>query len=95
MGWGSAVYLFDAAVDVALDYAPKTPSTAFGRDYEVPRAMRMAVIHDMYTKVQWEDWDTQCDSKYYDELIHIMYELDEIDEQEYVLYTHHTDDLRR
>lgn len=75
MGWGSATDIFDGAVDVALDFAPDQPIIV------------RAVVDRMYTNVRWHDWDTQSDSRYYDDhLIHIMLALGEIDVDDYDEY---------
>jgi hypothetical protein len=79
MGWGSATGLFDGAVTVALKFAP---------DNEL---MKHAVVHEMYTKINWDDWDTQDESKYFDQyLIHVMYELGEIEKDYYDEYLSRT-----
>lgn len=72
MGWGSATHLFDGAVDVALDFAPDQPVVV------------RAVVDRMYTCIDWGDWDTQNESRYYDEhLIHVMLARGEIDVEDY------------
>jgi len=75
MGWGSATGLFDGAVDVALDFIP-------GHEF-APIIVR-AVVEKMYKDVDWADWDTQDESKYwYDHLIHVLWDLGEVDPEYY------------
>lgn len=73
MGWSSATELFDGAVDVALRYI------SIGNQTRV-----YTVVKDMYLMIDWEDWDTQDNSKYFDPyLMSVMYELGEISEEDY------------
>lgn len=81
MGWGSATALFDGAVDVALSYAPKVYNMDTRKHYPSEEMVK-AVVHDMYTKIRWEDWDTQDESKYADVLNEIRIELGEIEPEE-------------
>lgn len=83
MGWSSATSIFDGAVDVALLFADK----AFNMDtfeHYVPDLVKKAVVEAMYTRVEWEDWDTQDESKYFNPyLLEVMHDLGEIDEETY------------
>lgn len=84
MGWGSATHLFDAAVDVAVEFAAKHYD-ATGAEYTDPEIVR-EIVEAMYTQVDWEDWDTQEESKYFNHLVHVMYNLGEIDNEDYIDY---------
>lgn len=84
MGWGSATEIFDAAVRVALQFVPKVPATLVDNPYETPEIFIHAVVEQMYTKVPWDDWDTQNESEFFDPyLMEVMHNLDELDEDEY------------
>lgn len=77
MGWASATELFDGAVDVALEVL----QGALPTDH-VPSILVRAVVEKMYRQVDWDDWDTQDESKYFTtHLAHIMYDMGEIDEE--------------
>lgn len=72
MGWGSATAIFDGAVDAAMLFVPQNA------------IMQRSVVEAMYTKVDWDDWDTQDESKYYNsDLIHIMLGRHEIEVDDY------------
>lgn len=76
MGWSSGTSIFDAAVDVALGFILE--------DTSLDAAVTAAVVKDMYTKVDWDDWDTQDESKYFQPyLLEVMHDLGEIDEETY------------
>lgn len=80
MGWCSATQIFDAAVDVALEFIPVgQPDT--------PNVLVKAVVERMYKQVEWDDWDCQTDSKYWDDyLLHIMHDMGEVDDEDYEYY---------
>ena len=76
MGWSGATDLFDGAVDVALMFIPNS-------DHNLYRPLIVkAVVEAMYTKIYWDDWDTQDESKYAEYLKEIRIELGEIDEDD-------------
>lgn len=79
MGWGSATGLFDGAVDVALKFIPSN-------NEEHAQVLAQAVVEAMYTQIDWEDWDTQDESKYYHYLIHVMEAQGELDNDYYQWY---------
>lgn len=81
MGWGSATALFDGAVDVALKFAPVEKPYI-----PVDNKIIALVVKDMYTKVDWDDWDTQEESKYWPYLLEVMHDLGEIDDEDYYDY---------
>jgi hypothetical protein len=81
MGWGSATEIFDAAVRVALQYAPHIPEH-LKVEYDVPHVIVSSIVRDMYTQVDWGDWDTQDESEFYGHhLKHVMRALGEIEEE--------------
>lgn len=83
MGWSSATSIFDGAVDVALAHASKLFNIDTHEHY-VPDALKKQIVYDMYTCVDWDDWDTQDESKYFHPyLLEIMHDLGEIDEESY------------
>lgn len=85
MGWASATYIFDAAVNVATEYAPKVylPTGEEVTPWETVRE----IVASMYQNLPLEDWDTQNESEYWaDHLVHVMYRLGEVDAEEYVHY---------
>lgn len=83
MGWSSATELFDGAVDVALTFIPKTkydsytqPPLSLTHD---PKLVA-AVVERMYTSIDWNDWDTQDESKYFEPYLRdVMVKLGEIE----------------
>lgn len=88
MGWAGATDLFDSAVKVTLMFVPKIPSALSENEYDTPEAVVRAVVETMYTKVDWEDWDTQDESDFFEKyLIHVMHDRGEIDEEYYTWYT--------
>lgn len=86
MGWGSATSLFDEAVKVAITFAPKIPAALVSNKYSTPEPIIQAIVHEMYTKVNWGDWDTQQESEFFPYLIEVMNDLDELDEGYYDWY---------
>lgn len=74
MGWASGTSFFDAALDSFLDY--------------VPLSERMYAVKRFYLRgFQYSDWDTQHESRYFEEyLVHIMHSLGEIEDEEYEWY---------
>lgn len=83
MGWGSATGLFDEAVKVALDFAPHIPVALAEETKGVPEPIVKAVVHQMYTRVDWDDWDTQDESQFFEPYLReVMIELGEIDPDE-------------
>lgn len=77
MGWGSATPLFDGAVDVAIEFSMSTHPI-----------ITKAVVEKMYSTIEWEDWDTQNESKYYEPyLIEVMHERGELDENYWEWYS--------
>lgn len=84
MGWSSATGLFDDAVRVALTFVPKIPTALSENKYDTPEIIVQAVVREMYTKVEWNDWDTQDESEFFEPyLMEVMHDLDELDENEY------------
>ena len=84
MGWGSATEIFDAAVKVAIAFAPKIPAHLVENNYSTPEPIIQAIVHEMYTKVLWDDWDTQDESEFFEPyLMEVMHGLDEIEDDEY------------
>lgn len=78
MGWGSATPIFDTAVDVALEFLPTSGLAT------KPQVLIKAIVEKMYKELPLDDWDTQDESNYYDEyLIHVMYDMGEVDENHY------------
>lgn len=73
MGWSSATEIFDGAVDVMLRHLPPQSETQIE-----------AIVKDLYQRIDWQDWDTQDESKYFfPYLVKIMCDLNEIDQQTY------------
>lgn len=84
MGWGSATDIFDGAVKVAIAFAPKIPEALVENGYSTPDVIIQSIVHEMYTKVEWDDWDTQDESEFFiPYLMEVMHDLDELDENEY------------
>lgn len=81
MGWCGGTQIFDGALDVFLRYLPEGDrAAAVERWYVVGFAM--------------EDWDCQSESRYYKEyLAKIMFDRDEIDEEDYNLSQGEDDEL--
>lgn len=78
MGWASATDLFDGAVDVSLTFVPPAYKMWGPTDDQT-----QAVVRAMYLKVDWDDWDTQDESKYFDPYLRdVMIECGEIDPNE-------------
>lgn len=81
MGWGSATHLFDESVDVTLSFLQgpwgQSPS----------EALIAAVVEKTYKDIDWDDWDTQDESKYVDYLIHVRHAMGEVDDDYYEWYT--------
>ena len=78
MGWASATALFDGAVDVVIEQIKLYYDWADITDKEIARAVK-----SMYTEVDWNDWDTQDESKYWKYLVEVMHDLGELDDEEY------------
>lgn len=84
MGWSSATEIFDGAVEVAIAHAPKIPEHVSTNKYNTPDIIIKSIVHDMYTRVEWDDWDTQQESKFYHpHLFDVMHELGELDDEDY------------
>lgn len=76
MGWASATPLFVGAVDVALKFIPAV------NDSHAEIIVR-AVVEAMYTQIEWDDWDTQDESNYFDPYLRdVMIQLGEIDPED-------------
>lgn len=76
MGWASGTDIFDGAVDVALSF-----TQANSYDEGVKDHITRIVVEKMYTGVDWGDWDTQDESKYFEPYLEsVMRELGELDE---------------
>lgn len=76
MGWASATGLFDGAVDTALKFIPAV------NDSHAEIIVR-AVVEAMYTQIEWDDWDTQDESNYFDPYLRdVMIQLGEIDPED-------------
>jgi hypothetical protein len=85
MGWCAGTEMFDSMVDIALRYAPVRNTD---KGAQVPEIIREAIIKDAYDAMSQTDWDCQSESKYWEsDLVHLMYELDEIDDEDYKYYT--------
>ena len=81
MGWGSAVDIFDQVVDVCIELTDPDNEDLI-----------MEIVRTVYTKVELYDWDTQGDSKYFNKyLIHVMYDMDEIEKDYYDEFVNYTD----
>lgn len=80
MGWSSATGIFDAAVDVTLNFLGMDKSKP---NYGAPVALVFAVVEHMYRDLPLEDWDTQNESKYFYYILPVMYMLGEIDKDEH------------
>lgn len=75
MGWGSATYIFDGAVDTTLGFVPRI------NDFHA-QVVVAAVVERMYNNIDWEDWDTQDESKYFEPYLkNVMIANGEIDEE--------------
>lgn len=76
MGWSSATEIFDGVVGVGLRLLPAQPLDTM--DLRVSK-----VVHDMYTQVDWDDWDTQDESEYFIPYLRdVMIKLGEIDPED-------------
>lgn len=78
MGWSSATELFDGAVKVAMGHAPHVPQH-LNVKHNVPYIIVSSIVRDMYTQIDWDDWDTQDESEFWEHLRPIMTELGELD----------------
>jgi hypothetical protein len=76
MGWAGATDIFDGAVEVGLRLLPAQPLDTM--DARVSK-----VVHDMYTQIDWADWDTQDESEYFDPYLRqVMIDIGEIDAED-------------
>lgn len=73
MGWNGGAPLFDGIVELVLEYVEDpTPATI------------QSVVDDAYALFEDTDWDTEDESRFFDDyLIHTMYDLGRIDQDEY------------
>lgn len=67
MGWGSATHIFDHLVDSIIDF--------------LPEERRLEVLEKIAEPLWMEDWDTEMESKYFDDyLLPIMRKRDMLDD---------------
>ena len=73
MGWASATGMFDQMVDLLVRH-----ESAVWK--KLPDNMIEQLVYEVYTEIDWDDWDTQDESKYFNPYLkYVMIELGEID----------------
>ena len=82
MGWGSATELFDGSVNVTLSFIKASMG-----GIDIPDALIAAVVEKTYRDINWDDWDTQDESAYFEHIVHIMHKDGHLDDGYYEWYT--------
>lgn len=78
MGWSGATGIFDSVVDLLLQ---ASTTELFEGGY--PSHSIDVCVEKAYTEIEWDDWDTQDESKYFFPYLRdVMIALGEIDEEE-------------
>lgn len=67
MGWGGATDIFDSVVDLLLEVGSKP---LFNGEYPPHEVSYM--VNKAYTGIEWDDWDTESESRYWEYLEPVM-----------------------
>jgi hypothetical protein len=76
MGWAGGTEIFDDVVDLFIYYE----RLHHGMDITLPPDAIQQIVYDVYSQVDFGDWDTQDESRYFDPYLeNVMIDMGEIE----------------